>query len=151
MAPGFEIFAARGPVRGRFRPPPSPRAEAPAGAGALRHGRVCETYPDPAIRRLGLWPPAVGARASYKGNARALRASILGALADAAPWLRLSPAHRGACIESGDCLDALVCALVARAVVKGLTDGPPAELAAQARSEGWIHLPAPGAALHDLV
>jgi predicted nuclease with RNAse H fold len=114
-------------------------------------GLVCETYPDPAIRRLGVWPAAVGARASYKGDARALRASIVGGLADAAPWLRLPAPHREACIESDDCLDALVCALVARAAAKGLTVAPPAELAAEARSEGWIHLPAPGFALYDLV
>jgi len=114
-------------------------------------GLVCEAYPDPAIRRLGLWPPAAGARDSYKANARALRASIMDRLGDAAPWLRLSAAQREACIESDDCLDALVCALVARAAAKGLTVGPPAELVREARSEGWIHLPAPGFAMANLL
>ncbi len=105
-------------------------------------GLVCETYPDPAIRRLGLWPPDVGARDSYKGDAHALREDIVRLLADRAPWLQLSPEHHQACIESDDCLDALICALVARAVERGLTVEPPVEAADEARSEGWIHLPA---------
>ena len=105
-------------------------------------GLVCETYPDPAIRRLGLWSQHVGARASYKGDADGVRASIVHRLAERAPWLELSPAHRQACIGSDDCLDALICALVARAAERGLTDEPPAELGDEARREGWIHLPA---------
>ena len=68
MAPGFELFAAFEPALGRFRPPPSPVAEATAGPGALRHGRVCETYPDAVFcALLGARPPskrtAEGARA----------------------------------------------------------------------------------------
>ena len=114
-------------------------------------GLVCETYPDPAIRRLGLWPASAGARDSYKGTAGALRADIVYGLVQAAPWLNLSPPQRDACVESDDALDALVCALVARAAAKGLTAGPPAELAGEARSEGWIHLPATGFALADLL
>src|SRR3954468_5028462 len=37
--------------------------------------------------------------------------------------------------------DALVAALVGRAAVLGLTDGPPDSLREQAAEEGWIHLP----------
>lgn len=105
-------------------------------------GLVCETYPDPAIRKLGLWPRKAGTRDSYKGDARALRESIVRRLIEDGPWLQLSPTHQQACIESDDCLDALVCALVARAVERRLTVPPPADLADEAKSEGWIHLPA---------
>jgi Protein of unknown function (DUF429) len=108
-------------------------------------GLVCEAYPDPAIRRFGLWPGDAGARESYKGEARPLRERIVAALVRTAPWLELTSAHRRACGDWDDCLDALVCALVARAVERGLTAAPPAELADEARSEGWIHVPAPQA------
>lgn len=43
-----------------------------------------------------------------------------------------------------DAFDALVAALVARAALLGLTDGPPAEARARAEREGWIHLPLRG-------
>lgn len=105
-------------------------------------GLVCETYPDPAIRRLGLWPRDAGARDSYKGGARDLRERILRRVSEGAPWLQLSLPQQRACIESDDCLDALVCALVARAAERRLTVGPPADVAEHAKSEGWIHLPA---------
>lgn len=114
-------------------------------------GLVCETYPDPAIRLLGLWPQDVRARDSYKGDAQGLRESILRRLVKGAPWLQLSSAHQQACIESDDCLDALVCALVARAAERGLTVGPPADLKDEAQSEGWIHLPAPNFAFGSLL
>jgi hypothetical protein len=114
-------------------------------------GLVCETYPDPAMRRLGLWPPDAGPRESYKDAAVTLRAAIVDRLQEAAPWLLLSPRQRDACIESDDCLDALVCALVARAAANGLTDEPPAEFVGKARSEGWIHLPASGFVMAELL
>jgi hypothetical protein len=106
-------------------------------------GRVCETYPDPAIRRFGLWPPSARARDSYKGAANDVRKDIVDRLADAARWLILSSADRARCIEFDDCLDALVCALAARATEQGKTVAPPAELAEEAALEGWIHLPQP--------
>lgn len=104
-------------------------------------GPICEAYPDPAIRRFGLWPEDAGLRESYKGQARSLRARIIARLAAAAPWLAISPPQQRACIDSDHCLDALICALVARAAERGLTEPPPGELEAEARSEGWIHLP----------
>ena len=104
-------------------------------------GLVCETYPDPAIRRLGLWPDDAGARDSYKGQAEGLRERVVGRLRDRAPWLDLSPEHERACVESDDCLDALVCAVVARAAERGLTEKPPPEVKYEAQQEGWIHLP----------
>jgi hypothetical protein len=113
-------------------------------------GLVCEAYPDPAIRRFGIWPGGAGARESYKGEARPLRERIVAELSRVAPWLELTRSHRRACADWDDCLDALVCALVARAVERGLTEAPPPELAEEARSEGWIHVPVPRA-LHALV
>ncbi len=104
-------------------------------------GLVCETYPDPAIRRFGIWPEDAGARESYKGGAHALRESIIARLVQAAPWLTLSTQEQRACADSDDFLDALVCALVARAVERQLTVGPPDELEQEAQTEGWIHLP----------
>jgi hypothetical protein len=47
-------------------------------------------------------------------------------------------------VHSDDCLDALVCALVARAVDRRKTIPPPHELAEEATVEGWIHLPDTG-------
>ena len=107
-------------------------------------GLVCETYPDPTIRRFGLWPAGTGARHSYKGAARDVRAAIVDRLVDAAPWLILTPADRERCIDVDDCLDAVICALAARAAERGVTGAPPHHLAAEAAAEGWIHLPAEG-------
>ncbi len=52
-----------------------------------------------------------------------------------------SPAIRQACVGSEHAFDALISALVARAVALGLTSPPPSELADRAAAEGWIHLP----------
>jgi hypothetical protein len=103
-------------------------------------GPVCEAYPDPSIRRFGLWPAGIAPRASYKGSARDVRARIVAGLP---AWLAIPDAER--CVEVDDCLDALVCALVARAVQRGATTAPPPELAGDAAAEGWIHLPVDGA------
>lgn len=108
-------------------------------------GVICEAYPDPAIRRFGIWPDDAGPRESYKGDARPLRKLIITRLVQAAPWLELPAEQRRACADSDDCLDALVCALVARASERGLTLPPPDGLEHEARSEGWIHLPDPTA------
>jgi hypothetical protein len=51
---------------------------------------------------------------------------------------------RSTCADSHDHLDALLCALVARAVLVGDTRWPrTADERAAARQEGWIHLPGP--------
>jgi hypothetical protein len=107
-------------------------------------GLICEAYPDPAIRALGVWPPGAGLRESYKGAATGLREGILDRLTISAPWLVISADQRDACIQSDDCLDALICALVARAAELGLTVAPPEEMQADAAAEGWIHLPTSG-------
>ena len=45
MDSGFALFAALEPL-GLFRPAPQPGAMGPVGGGAMRFGRLCETYPD---------------------------------------------------------------------------------------------------------
>lgn len=104
-------------------------------------GLICEAYPDPAIRSFGLWPDDAGPRESYKRNARVLRENIVARLVQNAPWLELSAEQRQACMDSDDCLDALVCALVARACERGMTLPPSESLEHEARLEGWIHVP----------
>lgn len=103
----------------------------------------CEVYPDPALRR---WtdhaPEGLAPRESYKGSdAAQKRIALLAALRT-----QLSFEDDGHLLErvglEDDYLDALICALVARAVELGLTYAPEAgpELE-RAQVEGWIHLP----------
>ena len=77
---------------------------------------------------------------SYRGVDRAARREDLinliserADLSDPAGLLALCAAH-------DHCLDALICALVARAAWLGLTAVPPA-LPGAAHSKGWIHVP----------
>jgi hypothetical protein len=57
MTVGFELFAALEPL-GLYRPGDGDAVEAPVGDGALRFGRVCETYPDAVFCSLiGHRPP----------------------------------------------------------------------------------------------
>lgn len=105
-------------------------------------GRFCEAYPDPSIRSFGLWPQGVTERASYKGGAGAgVRSRIVKVLRGQARWLTITDAQAELLVETDDHLDALICALVARACQRGQTVGPPTKLEAAARAEGWIHLP----------
>lgn len=118
-------------------------------------GLVAEVYPDPALRR---WLPALWGGAdkdSYKGKTdTALRrraALVEGLLTAGDGGLRLSEADRDACIQFDDCLDAVVCALLARAAELGLTELPSGDEARKlARLEGWIHLPPEGHSLRAL-
>ncbi len=114
MQPGFDLFAALAPL-GVFRPPPAPRAEGPAGPGALRHGRVCETYPDAVFCAL------LGARPAPKRTAEGARArrELLGAAGVAGDL-------RG---RTHDELDACAAALAALALAEGRAGwlGHPAE------------------------
>lgn len=96
-------------------------------------GRVAEVYPAAALKSWGL--PFRG----YKGPAgQGVREVMVARLAEHAPWLELGGA-RELCVRSDDALDALVCALVARAVAQGASARPVDRV--QARREGWIHLP----------
>ncbi len=102
-------------------------------------GQVVEVYPAAALARWelphkgykGVKPPAPAMRERIR-NALVRRASL-------APDERLT----GQCVASDHCLDALVCALVARAAYLRLTESPrgPAEVISR---EGWIELPTRG-------
>ncbi|MCC5477862.1 DUF429 domain-containing protein [Streptomyces barringtoniae] len=102
-------------------------------------GPVAEVYPAAALRRWG-----IHLTASYKTptpGARAVRERIVRSL-EAGLGPALPEAVRARCVDSHDHLDALVCALVARAVLVGDTLWPrSADERALARQEGWIHLP----------
>jgi predicted nuclease with RNAse H fold len=99
--------------------------------------QVVEAYPAATLLLWGL------PRAGYKFDADA-REQLLDSIEAEAPWLAWEPGAREACASSGDCLDAVLCALVARAAALGLTEPPPTEALELARIEGWIHLPRKG-------
>jgi hypothetical protein len=109
-------------------------------------GAVVEAYPDAALR---CWLPAlfVGTVPSYKtknSDAAFERRELLlaGLLDQLGDGLKISDAHRFAIAASDDCLDALVCALIARAAERGCTVLPKTpEHQRLASVEGWIHLP----------
>ena len=100
-------------------------------------GAVAEAYPDASLRE---WLPELRPWTSYKRAATARREELLRALLSVIA-LDLD-GHEQACVDSDDCLDALVCALVARAAALGETFPP--EDVRLARVEGWIHVPRPG-------
>jgi hypothetical protein len=112
-----------------------------------RTGRFCEAYPDPSIRAFGLWPDDAGTRTSYKGTrGEEVRRAIMGQLEVKAPWLAMTSTQIEACVASDDLLDALICALVARAVeMTQYVHEIPAEGELAAEREGWIQLPITGA------
>lgn len=99
--------------------------------------RVLEAYPAAA---LALWELP---RERYKASAEA-REELLATLETTAPWLDWEPGAREACLDSDDALDAVLCALIARAAALGLTEPSPPERQRLARAEGWIHLPRRG-------
>ena len=99
-------------------------------------GRVFEVYPAAALKRWGL--PHSGYKAK-KGETT--RERLLEQLLVEARWLHPSDDQRTALLANDNALDALLCALIARAAALGLADECPDELKATARTEGWIHLP----------
>jgi hypothetical protein len=104
-------------------------------------GLCCEVYPDPALRFWTEEGEAALAGASYKRaeNSKA-RVALLEALLAALPID--DPAGRLALVErEDDYLDALLCALVARAAELGLTRPPDVGQLDLALVEGWIHVP----------
>jgi hypothetical protein len=100
-----------------------------------RTGRVAEVYPAAALNAWGL--PFKG----YKGRAgREVRAELVTAVGR-----RLGRGFgndaRKMCVDIDHALDALVSALVARAVAVGATSQPDRRQSGAAKSEGWIHVP----------
>lgn len=110
-------------------------------------GRYVEVYPDAALREWGLLPvDAANPRSGYKGataEARRRRGLLVERLAEQVDGLlTLDTSERAACAAWDDVLDALVCALLARAAQLGRTVGPETdEQRRAALREGWIHLP----------
>jgi len=108
-------------------------------------GAIAEVYPAAALKQWGL---LLGPYKTTKG-APAIRRQIVESLFASMPWLVISPTDRARCEASHDLLDAVVCALVARAVALDLTVHAPPEEEELALREGWIHVPAAGS-LADL-
>jgi hypothetical protein len=106
------------------------------GHRVVRSGRdsvVAEVYPAAALR---VW----GCRTtSYKTDLGS-RAALVAELAQRTSWLDWGD-HRAVCVTSADALDAVVCALIAGAVMVARTAGPSLDDRVIAEEEGWIHLP----------
>jgi predicted nuclease with RNAse H fold len=97
-------------------------------------GLLAEVYPAAALHHWR-WP-----HRGYKGPSnRPVRESLVDRLLAEAPWLDLGE-HEQACRRSDDALDAVLCALVARAVALHAT-GAPGPDHPIATVEGWIHVP----------
>jgi hypothetical protein len=113
----------------------------PAAVDRTGNGLVCEVYPDPALRRWTAGDPlSLQPRESYKRKAGAARRRDLLEIVLKRIHLRDPEDLLHKCVDHDHALDALVAALVARAVSVGLTDSP--ELVDdQISREGWIHLP----------
>lgn len=98
-------------------------------------GTVAEVYPAAALQQWRL--PFRG----YKGSTnRAKLAQLVASFDEATPYLDLAD-FRGACEASDDAFDAVVAAVIARAVAVGQTRLPHGADAEVAGREGWIHLP----------
>lgn len=98
-------------------------------------GRIAEVYPAAALRHWGL------TASGYKGRknelvCERLAESLAGRFGSLSEPVR---AVLAGCDD--DSLDAVVCALLARAVLLDYTTPPQREELAAARREGWIHIP----------
>ena len=97
-------------------------------------GVLAEVYPSAALHHWQL--PYRG----YKGTAnRSVREGLVDRLLAQVPWLDLGE-HAEACRTSDHALDAVLCALVARAVALRATTAAGADQSTAA-VEGWIHVP----------
>ena len=115
--------------------------ELPDRTGA---GRLVEVYPAAALRQWHLSPKDEPEDpGSYRGSGAlpaARRGRLMTALADrSSTWLEINEKTMHVCRQSDDCLDALLCALIARAVEIGQV--LPISDPARASEEGWIALP----------
>ena len=104
-------------------------------------GEVREAYPGAALLAWELLDPQE--TDSYKTSA-AVRARLLDRMAPGGGWLRVTSQQRQELAQSDHRLDALVCALVARAAALGQTHPPPDKGDyTQIQREGWIAHPLP--------
>jgi predicted RNase H-like nuclease len=102
-------------------------------------GKIAEVYPGAALLRWGF----LGRGVKYKGRGLAER-KVRKEIVEQLQRTVLRSDIRGVaarCVADDDELDALVCAVVARAVIANRTLRPPRELAEIAGREGWIHMP----------
>jgi hypothetical protein len=110
-------------------------------------GRILEVYPAAALRAWGISPATSDDPGSYKGDSEAARTRrhwILGQIKHhTSAWLEMHEKVTVVCVENDDCLDALICALIARAAERDLLE-PIDDPGGDALSEGWIRLPQPG-------
>lgn len=111
-----------------------------AGAEAVRRdgaGAVAEVYPAAALRHWQV-PGVPGYKAAEGAAARAQVVAFLASQTGLVPDADVE----ARCVDSHDDLDALVCAVLARAVSAGLTREPATDTErARACVEGWIHMP----------
>ena len=107
--------------------------------------RVVEVYPAAALKRWATDASDSGlVSKGYKGNGGSVsRSRILSALARLVRPLKIADGYADLCRRNDDALDALVCALIARAAALGLTWEPIEQQLRTARDEGWIHVPKP--------
>ena len=98
-------------------------------------GLIVEVYPAASLKHWGL------AFRRYKGGKYAsARSDLVDALRRQAPWLALGE-FTDLCRNSDHVLDAVVCALAARAAAVGTATRPTAAQRRQAAREGWIAVP----------
>lgn len=99
-------------------------------------GVVVEVYPAAALRFWQLYRPR------YKGPAsRPVRDELVEELFAALPALAISAVDTALCRQSDDALDAVLCALIARAAALGKVCVPDQNQARLAATEGWIAVP----------
>jgi hypothetical protein len=108
----------------------------PEAAARDGSGLVCEVYPAVAARRWLMIKAYKGPKQTARGADLFDRIIAATQLSD--PHELIEEARRS---PHNDLLDALICALLARACELGQVDAIPAEHRAAALSEGWICLP----------
>ena len=112
------------------------RLQGPEAAARDGSGLVCEVYPAVAARR---WLSAHRYKGAHQTSARAeLFDRIIAATQMSDPHGVIEEAKRS---PHDDLLDALLCALLARACERGQVDAIPEKHRDAALAEGWIHLP----------
>jgi hypothetical protein len=98
-------------------------------------GMVVESYPAAALKRWSL------AHRKYKGSeGRLAREALVDQLVARCPGVSLGRFDT-AVRDSDDALDAVICALIARAAALGRVLAPTDDQAARAATEGWIAVP----------
>jgi predicted nuclease with RNAse H fold len=107
--------------------------------------QVVEVYPAAALKRWGF-----DAHGYKRVDGRSVLARLVEKLRMEVPWLMADEAAWDCIRQDDNQFDALICALIARAVARDLCEEIPPEHREIARIEGWIHLPLKGS-LHGLL